>query len=640
MLGAAVKAAKEAAVKAAKGAVGAITGLLPVAELDTRPPLFIPDLPKKKQNQEEVWARFEQLRSEAKAVPFFTIEEDIFALPSLVKGKRVSLIPEDMQKLYLRSPRLQKEMNEISQAWCLLECDPTAMISYAEHQKLPPEALKIMGALRTWKQNPGDEPEVPFIKFILRGPDFHHLIKPFCGTSGVVEINKQAFLMQYLEITGFFGIAKSLFPHGNEAGEDFDIIVVTEQPCLHMHPADERALAGLSEKPLDIIMCTVKDGAVDWSSTGRLITSFLLSLQGADPNLTLTYRQLGVLLGLRMEQIHQKIGRIDPVGSVTRVLMNDNPKKTRHDADAEAKLILELTNLGGLTIEKRDVVLRAMVDVIKQDLSSTSPPAKGKKSDVKAETAEAKLQREQDEEAEVLRRKQSATEALLQMFKQLAHILAIERKEYSSDTGALAEAAVSGCSEVTRLTVRKLLKHEVPDDEEGIDSVLKFVCEKVGNLPLPEPAPAAPDVPEAPLVEENPRVAALFATQLAANAEAVEAAEAPDAEKEAAFQSMIAKFLYEAAIRNLPLAQNKYDVLMQRVNTAQSKKTNAELRPEPKRKEGEGDDAFSKREQLRLKEIESATAQYQKLLEELVDAEAKLVQARAKAQEASASRGE
>jgi hypothetical protein len=235
---------------------------------------------------------------------------------------------------------------------------------------------------------------------------------------------------------------------------------------------------------------------------------------------------------------------------------------------------------------------------------------------------------------------------LLQLLKQLAHILAIGRKEYSSDTGALVEAAVSECSEVTRLTVRKLLKHEVPDDEEGIDSVLRFLCAEIEALPLPEPAPAAPDVPEAPLVEDNPRVTALFATQLAANAEAVEAAEASDAEKDAAFQSMIAKILHEAAIRNLPLAQSKYDVIEQRVKTAQSKKTNAELRPEPKRKEDDDDDTYSRKVRAHQKEIVDANTQFEKLQQELLDAQSKLEHAKAKAQEAaaaekaSASRGE
>jgi hypothetical protein len=618
-------------------AIGTYAGLLPGAKLDTCPPLVLPNLPQKQLEQAALFAEFTKHSTEAE-VDSNPILEQLFTVPHLINEKKVDQIPSDLKKLYMGSRSLQKAMNSISKVWCSLACDPTAMSSFLESQMLPKEAFKIMGPLRAWKEEPSKEPKIQFIEFIL-GSDYYHLIKQFIGS--VVEVNLEAQLIPYLLASEYYGSVVQLFLHGNRAGNDFDIIAVMDQPCLHPCYAHQKALEILAgKKEVDLIMCTLKEGTVEWSTTGRLLTGFLLSLQGADPRLTLTYRQLDVLQGLRVEHIHQKLGRIDSVNSVTKVLMHDDPKKTWLDADTEAKAILGLSNVGGLTSAQRDVLLRAMVDVITHDLSSTILPGKGKKSEVKAETAEAKHQREQEEAAEVLRRRTSAAQALLQLLKQLAHILAIGRKVYSSNTVELVEAAVSGCSKETKLTVRKLLNHEVPDDEEGINSVLRFLCGEIEALPLPEPAPAAPDVPEAPLVEENPRVTALFATQLAANAEAVEAAEAPDPEKEAAFQSIITQILCEAAIRNLTLAQSKYDVIVKRAQTAQSKKDNAEKRPEPKRKEGEDDDAFSKRQQLRLKEIESATAQYQKLLEELVDAEAKLVQARAKAQEASASRGE
>jgi hypothetical protein len=563
---------------------------------NARPPLRIPNLEQKELDRSALFAKFSKDQQAAERADDFSIYDGIFTVPSVVNRKHVDLVPEDLVKLYMLSPTLKREMNFISSVWVRLECDPTGMSYYFEHQGVPEEGRKIMGALKAWKQDPSTEPAVLFIEFILNSPDFHHLIKAYCGS--VVSINKEAMLMPYLLATGYYGRVVALYPHGNPEGVDYDIIAVMDMKCLHPHPADQAALAALSPKQLDLVMCTMNDREVNWSTGGRLFTSFQLSLQGAVE--ALTYSELDDLQKLREIQIHQKMGRICDVSSLAKQL-GQIPRK---EAEAQAKAILEKTNLGGLSGGERTLVLLAMVNVLTVQFTPTP----------------------QEEPSEILRRQKSATEAVLQLLKQIAHILALQRREYKSDTGAVVEAAVSGCSEETKRTVYQLLRHEVPDDKDGIASVLAFLCEKIGSLPLPKPAPVAPDVPESPLEPKNPKVEAIVATLLAAKA-----VKGPDAEltaKETAFQEMQPLILRHAALRNLPLAQSKYDVAAQRAQKALTKTENAQKRKPPQRKEGESDTDFQRKVGIQQKELEDALKLYQLTQKELDEAAACLERAK------------
>ena len=566
---------------------------------NARPPLRIPNLEQKELDRSALFEKFVQHREVAEKADDFPILDEIFSLPGMENGKRVDLVPEDMRKLYMLSPTLTGEMNFISSVWVRLDCDTTAMGYYFARIGLSEESRKIMGALKAWKHAPSQEPAAPFVQFILAGPDFHHLIKAYCGS--VVSINKEAMLMPYLLATRYYGRVVALYPHGNPEGVDYDIIVVMDQQCLYTHPADLAALAALSSKQLDLVMCTVNNGEVDWSTGGRLFTSFQLSLQGADPRLVLTYSQLDSLKELRERHLYQKLGWICTVPSVAKLLGQQIPRK---EAETQAKAILEKTNFGGLSGGERTLVLQAMVNVLTVQFTPTP----------------------QEEPSEILRRQKSATEAVLQLLKQIAHILALQRKEYSSNTGAVVEAAVSGCSEETKRIVCQLLRHEVPDDKDGIASVLAFLCEKIGSLPLPKPAPAAPDVPEAPLEPKNPEVDVIVATLLAAKAE-----KGPDAEltaKETAFQEMEPIILRDAALRNLPLAQSKYDVAAQRAQKALTKTENAQKRKPPQRKEGESDTDFQRKVGIQQKELEDALKLYQLTQKELDEAAACLERAK------------
>jgi len=563
---------------------------------NARPPLRIPNLEQKELDRSALFEKFVQHRDAAESATFPILDE-IFTLTCVVNGKHVDLVPEDMRNLYMLSPTLKREMNFISSVWVRLECDPTGMSYYFEHQGVPEEGRKIMGALKAWKQDPSTEPAVLFIEFILNSPAFHHLIKAYCGS--VVSINKEAMLMPYLLATGYYGRVVALYPHGNPEGVDYDIIAVMDMKCLHPHPAVQAALAALSPKQLDLVMCTMNDREVNWSTGGRLFTSFQLSLQGAVE--ALTYSELDDLQKLREIQIHQKMGRICDVSSLAKQL----GKIPRKEAEAQAKAILEKTNLGGLSGGERTLVLLAMVNVLTVQFTPTP----------------------QEEPSEILRRQKSATEAVLQLLKQIAHILALQRREYKSDTGAVVEAAVSGCSEETKRTVYQLLRHEVPDDKDGIASVLAFLCEKIGSLPLPKPAPVAPDVPESPLEPKNPKVEAIVATLLAANA-----AKAPNAElteKEAEFQEMLPLILRHAAFRNLPLEEHRYDVAAQRAQKAITKLDNAQKRKPPQRREGQSDSDFQSKVAIHQKELDEALKQHQQTQEALVQAEANFARAKA-----------
>jgi hypothetical protein len=442
---------------------------------------------------------------------------------------------------------------------------------------------------------------------------------------------------------GYYGRVISLIPYGNQEkdAEDFDVLAEMDQPCQFPYPADEQALKILAgDKELDLIMFTRKD-IVDWSKASRLFTSFHLWMKGVGPALTL--HQLAVLAALRVEALHQKVGRTCPMSSLTHVLMK-NLGISREAADVMARGILGKTLLGGLPSEERKFVLMAMTEELTREISSTPRlPAKGKK----PETAE-----------DLLRRHNGAVKTILTILKQLAHIHGITIGMFSQDTRALVEAALSGCSEETMRVVRQLLKHKVPInpegnvDEEGIASVVAFLCREIETLPLPKPAPAVPDVAAAPLVvKANSRIEALFADQRAANAAAAAAAEAAEATKDAeatlASQAKEAEYLLmiktiknAALIRAKELAKKQVELIQQRISTAETKLKNAEGRPKPKLKQGEDAKRLEEKKELQLKEIGAARSTLQQLRQELEDAETKLVYASAKAEEATKAAAE
>jgi hypothetical protein len=670
-------------LKGAAAVIGKLTGMLPGAphansdaavvpsaagsakDLNASPHLVIPDEQGMKKRQEDFFERFLRLRAqfeeEAKGKPF-EIEKELFTesvpvprtdrfgnpISTLLDGVLVpqtvmrSEVPSDLKKLYKESPFLKGEMEKLAETWSLLGCTTTAMSEFFRRKTPAKTDYGIVAALKAWKGREEDVPAAQFIDFVL-GPDHYHHINEYLG-SEVVKVNDEAFLMKYLQASGHYGNVNFLIVHGNQAKDspDLDVMAEMNRPCIHLYPTDKMALEALAEgKELDIIMYTKEGNTVGWSTVNRLLTSYLRWLHGAGP--ALSYRQLNVLRTFRVEGIFQRAGRTSSYPSVAKFLIHCNKEK-REEANTHAKAILEKTNLGGLTSEELHVVLLAMADELKNDVSPTPrPPAKGKPVKKEGETDEIRS------------RRQSVSKVLLQLLKAIAHVRALDSGMYSPNTCELVEAALSGCSEETMRVVRQLLKHKVPInpegkvDEEGIASVVALLCREIETLPLPEPAPAVPDVAAAPLVvKANSRIEALFADQRAANAAAAAAALAAEATmdakatlaSQAEYLLMIKTIRNAALIRAEELAGKQVELIQQRISTAETKLKNAEGRPEPKLKQGEDEKRLEEKKELRLKEIGAARSTLQQLRQELEEAETKLVYASAKAEEATKAAAE
>ena len=250
---------------------------------------------------------------------------------------------------------------------------------------------------------------------------------------------------------------------GNVGGCDTDLNVLLTEECKHLH-LDDVALLGrmYPGKPLDITMFVLDETTmkVKWVSTGqRIVVAFLLSIEGVVPHLT--PEELAMLLSVRIQGLFMLLGRhlgcreLIPVFKAMIRKPSDGSSKEEFEAFDNAALMqskacLERACHGGLT-QREAVALLTVFGSVFQNLKD-----------------------------------QKEVENLNAIIKQLQHILALLQDKYIADRASLVACAT--CDEGAMRVMCTILDHNIPEDQEGVTSLLNYVKKVVLTLPLP-PAP-------------------------------------------------------------------------------------------------------------------------------------------------------
>jgi len=475
----------------------------------------------------------------------------------------------DLVCFYENSSVVKQKLEQCAQFWEAVQGDITAFTSLLELAGTPQGGSDIIGALRKWK---GKE---NFVKFVLAA-EYHHLLPKFLGEALMQAVNEEINLPGCLVAMGYWGQVEEIYQHGNESGVDVDLILRMNMPCEHIDPRDLAVLQGLfPERELDIIMFTVnEDGTVAWSKCFRQYTAFLLSCIGAGK--ILDQRQLALLLRNRIEGLFSLLPRILDAKEVAKLLKE--PGTSHDDSLVLARALLERCTQGGLSREDVDILSKAAFKALLDGL-----------------VHESKMDK--------------TSEFITKLLKLIGHVSAQLEGYYSANTRFVVMTAFTGCSEKVSLTLDQILKHQVPNDREGVEELLKRLFAIVATLPLPKEAP--PVVASPSEAKQNPELDDLFKALVEKTKESPFVVPHVDPLK-------IEEIKMAALKRNVELANQKLVDLQERIKSAAEKLKTAHERPHPLKQE-----------------IDKATAQLEKLSQEQDQAQAKLDEARAKLQAAS-----